>query len=90
MSFTPALIGIDVVALQAPTLSNISRSGNSIVLSGSGGAAGGGYHVLSSTDLTIPVANWTPAGTGSFDGSGNFSITINRSAPQTFYIISVP
>jgi hypothetical protein len=90
LSMTSAFINVNVVALQAPALSHISRSGNSIVLSGSGGAAGGGYHVLSSTDLTIPVANWTPAGTGSFDGSGNFSISINPSAPQTFYIISVP
>ena len=90
LNVSSGAIDINVVALQAPTISNISRSGNAVVLTGAGGAPGGGYHVLSSTDLTVPVANWVRAGTGSFDGTGHFSISINPGAPQTFYIISVP
>jgi hypothetical protein len=48
--------------------------------------------VLSQTNLAQPLANWTVVGTGTFDGSGNFSFT-NAVTPGTsklFYRIRVP
>jgi len=45
--------------------------------------------VLSTTNLTIPLANWTTNSTGTFDGAGAFSVTnaISPSVPNLFYII---
>jgi hypothetical protein len=89
---TTSPININVVPLLVPGTVKAARSGNNIVLSGGVGTPGGPFHVLSTTDLTTPLANWTSAATGAFDGSGNFNVVLPISAtvPQTFYIISVP
>ena len=45
------------------------------------------YYVVTSTDLNLPLNLWTPVATNTFNGSGQFSITIavNPNQPQTFY-----
>jgi hypothetical protein len=85
-------INILVLPLQAPRASSAFVSAGNIVLNGSGGAAGGSYHVLSTTDLTVPLTNWTAVGSGAFNGSGGFSFTnaISPSVPQEYYILTVP
>jgi hypothetical protein len=87
---TAGAINLTIVPLSTPILSTFNASADTVTLSGSGGAVGGGYRVLSSTDLTIPLANWTVAGSGTFDNLGHFSITISKSAPRMYYIISAP
>jgi Big-like domain-containing protein/concanavalin A-like lectin/glucanase superfamily protein len=88
---TTAAININILQLLAPTVS-FTQSGGNLVLNGTGGAPGGGYSVLSSTDLSIPVVNWPVASSGTFDGSGSFSVTnaISVGTPQRYYIIRVP
>lgn len=65
------------------------RNGNTLTLAGSGGIPGGGYRLLRSADVTLPLASWTEAATGNYDSNGNFSvdITINPADPQLFYVI---
>jgi len=60
--------------------------GGSLVLSGTGGPAAGTYYVIGTTNLTLPVAQWTVLSTNSFDGSGNFNVSVPVSAnkPQQF------
>lgn len=89
---TDAAININVVPLQAPAVSSTSKSGNSVVLQGLGGSAGGSYTVFSSTNLTLSLTNWTLTGTGAFDGAGHFNFTnaITPGVGQKFFIISVP
>ncbi|MGA3179534.1 MAG: hypothetical protein ABSF38_04245 [Verrucomicrobiota bacterium] len=50
---------------------------------------GGPVVVLSSTNVALPVADWTSVLTTNFDGSGDLDtiITANPAAPQEFYII---
>ena len=40
----------------------------------------------------LPVINWTPTQTNSFDASGNFSFTnaISPAVPRLFYLLRVP
>lgn len=75
-----------------PQVNQVSSSGASLVLSGSGGAAGYGYSVLSSTNLVTALTNWDLVGTGFFDGFGGFTFTnsIDSQALQRFYEIRVP
>lgn len=75
-----------------PQIGQIFLDETNLVWSGGGGAAGYGYSILSSPDLTLPLANWSLSGTGVFDGSGNFAVTNNLSpeAPQQFYELRIP
>ncbi len=63
-----------------------------MLFGGTNGLPGGTYKILSSTNLAMPLANWTQVGAGSFDGSGNFNITnaINNNETQQFYLLRQP
>ncbi len=53
----------------------LSESKSAIVFSGSGGIPNGGFTVVTSTNIADPLVSWTTAQTGTFDPSGNFSVT---------------
>jgi len=47
--------------------------------------------LLGTTNLALPLAQWTPILTNSFDGSGNLNLStniLNSAAPQEFYRLS--
>jgi len=72
-----ALDGTISVAVPAPlSFSGITTSGNNIVLNAQGGTPGGAVTVLTATNLTLPLAQWTTVTTGNFDGNGNFNFTV--------------
>ncbi|MEI7535346.1 MAG: hypothetical protein WCK57_13345, partial [Verrucomicrobiae bacterium] len=62
-----------------------SAGAGKLVLSGTGGAPGYSYAVVSTTSLNSPVV-WTPIATNAFDGSGNFSYTntVSSTIPKLF------
>ena len=66
--------------------------GVNVILTGSGGTPGGGYTLLSSTNVTAPLATWTTNVTGIFSGSGSFSnaIPVNPSETVRFFTIRIP
>jgi autotransporter-associated beta strand protein len=72
-----------------PVISTIKLSGSNLIFSGTGGTANGNYSVMTTTNLTTPLANWTALVTNSFDSVGAFSVTnaINSGTPQLFYRI---
>jgi hypothetical protein len=74
-----------------PVLGGATVSGTNFVFSGTNGAAGGNYVVFTSTNLTTPVANWTPLVTNTFDVNGAFHFTngINPGAGPGFYLLKV-
>jgi hypothetical protein len=60
--------------------------------SGSRGGCSCGFYLLGTTNLAIPLTNWTRLLTNQFDNSGNFNFTntMNTNSPQLFYILQVP
>jgi len=80
------------VAAPHPQFGAAVLSGSTLTLSGTGGAPGTGFRVLTATSITQPLATWTEAATGNFTGAGEFSvnITINPDEPQRFYSIVTP
>jgi hypothetical protein len=82
---------ISVAAPTPPSFSGITTSGNNLVLQATGGVANGPITVLSTTNLTLPLAQWTTVTSGNYDGNGNFTYTVsgalNSGFPQQFYII---
>lgn len=82
-----------IVTLTTPPQINGSLVLNGrFILNGSGGTPGHPYHVLASTNVSLPLAQWTPLVTNNFDANGNFAWTnaMNLNVPQQFYLILVP
>ena len=74
-----------------PTITGISLSGTTLTLTATNGAANGDYVLLSSTNLALPLAQWTPVLTIAFDSNGNLNLSTNVIGPgtvQEFYILS--
>jgi hypothetical protein len=60
--------------IPVPTLTSLVRSGNTVQILGAGGLAGGRFYLLSSTNLSLPLSQWSTASTNVFDSSGAFSL----------------
>jgi fibronectin-binding autotransporter adhesin len=77
-----------------PTIGNITVNGHDIVISGTNNyGSSGTYRVLSSTNIALPLTNWTTLTNGTFDGTGSFSVTITNgvdAGPNEFYMLQVP
>jgi autotransporter-associated beta strand protein len=88
---TNGRITAGVVPPAQPLITSVSLSGTSLVISGSNGTAGQQYTEMASTNLALPLVQWSPVLTNNFTG-GNFSITntVNPLAPQNFYILRLP
>jgi hypothetical protein len=74
-----------------PIITRFSITGGNIIISGTNNTgAGGSYSLLTSTNVALPLTNWTLLTTGTFDGSGNFAVTNAASGNRSFYILRVP
>lgn len=85
-------VDVLIAPLAAATDLRAKVSGTNVVLTGVGAGAGLSYHVLSSTNLTLPLSSWTAAGSGTYDNNGNLSFTnpMTAGVSQQFYIFSAP
>jgi hypothetical protein len=75
-----------------PYIVTAAISGTDLVLSGTNGPSGGAYSLLASTNLALPLTNWSLVGTGQFDAAGNFVLTnsLTPGTPQQFFRLQVP
>jgi hypothetical protein len=76
-----------------PIIQSISFNGGNILISGTNNNTAGGqmYYVLTSTNIMLPLSQWTSIRTNNFDGSGNFSESIPAGAGgQSFYLLQAP
>jgi hypothetical protein len=81
---------ISVISLTSPAIGGAGIDANgSLICSGSGAPTNWTYYVLSSTNLSLPLTNWTRIATNQTDAGGNFSATNSAIAnlPQTFLIL---
>jgi PKD repeat protein len=89
----PTALGLDDVSVlpAQPQLLGLSVSGANLVATGSNGLSGQVYHLLASTNLALPLDQWTVVASNMPDTSGNFSLTVTNAAnsgiPETFYVI---
>jgi len=55
------------------------------------GAAGQGYEVLASDDLTVPQSAWRVVGTGTFSGTNDtFTDTGSAGYSHRYYVVKSP
>ena len=74
------------------TINTVQASGGNLILTGIGGASGGAYEILTATNLTTPLADWTTNTSGVFGNGGAFSngIPVLNTAPARFFRIKTP
>ena len=63
---------------------------NQITFAGTSGYANSNYYVLMTTNLSLPVTNWSRLLTNKFDSGGAFTFTATNAVRQRFYLIQVP
>jgi hypothetical protein len=82
---------LSVTPVEPPHITDISLSGTNVIISGMNGLTGAPYYVLGSTNLALPLANWTVLSTNTFE-STSFSVTnaVDPSAPRNFYLLRIP
>jgi len=76
-----------------PRFLRVFASGGNFIASGTNnGNPSGTYNVLASTNLLLPLTNWTVLSSGSFGSNGNFSFTnaIASTNREMFYLLRVP
>src|SRR3984957_11564358 len=77
-----------------PKITSITASAGNINISGTNGTASGSYHVIGTTNVAQALNLWTNVVSASFDGSGNFSLTITNAVqpgvPRQFFRLEVP
>lgn len=81
-----------ISAVPLPGTTSITLSGADVVITGTNGAIGGTYVVLSNSNLLAPLNQWTPVATNVLTAGGAFSITTtNANSPgapaQQFFIL---
>jgi autotransporter-associated beta strand protein len=81
-----------IVSTAPPNIAELKIAGTNLMLNGTGGTPDWNYHVLTCTNLLLPVAQWACVATNQFDGAGNFNFTnaINTSLSATYYRIQSP
>jgi uncharacterized repeat protein (TIGR03803 family) len=69
-----------------PSITGVSLSGTNLVITATGQNAGT-YVMLGSTNLLLPLSQWTPMVTNILSGSGNFSTTntMNPNIPSLYF-----
>ena len=82
---------IKVVAPPTTLLTPVISGGN-LTLGATGGTPGGTYRILASTDLSASLSAWTEVATGTFDASGNLSVTlpIDPEEARKYYAVQTP
>jgi autotransporter-associated beta strand protein len=82
---------ITALAGRAAQFGNLQLTGADAVVSGENGPPGGTYYVLTTTNISLPVAQWSASQTNQFDDAGNFSFTNSTSAsPRKFFMLQLP
>jgi alpha-galactosidase len=90
-SLSNGVLSVIAMPTPRPQFSTISAGGSNFVFSGSNGVPHWTYSVLASTNLTLPLPDWTIVSTDSFDAAGHFMFTNSASpaTPQTYYLLKL-
>lgn len=75
-----------------PYFTSIVQVATDLVIRGTNGVPARAYHVLGTTNVTLPQANWERLLTNLFDEAGGFVFTNvpALNSPQRFYLLQLP
>lgn len=73
-----------------PDITGFSLTGSNLIISGTNGTAGRQFEVLTSTNLALPLGQWTPIATNTFSSTAfNISNAVISTAPENFYVLEI-
>ncbi len=74
-----------------PSIASFKISGANLVFTGSNAQSGDTCYVLSSTNLALPLSQWTPVATNVLSAGSGFTITatnaLNHAVHEQFYVL---
>ena len=71
-----------------PRIAGVVVNGSNLIFSGTNGVPDATYYVLTSTNISLPRANWGPISTNQFDANGSFAFTNGLNGqPRQFYLL---
>jgi fibronectin-binding autotransporter adhesin len=84
---TSGILGVVNAVIPVPTFSSWTVTSSGLVMSGTNGTANASFNVLSSTNVALPLNQWTTNASGTFDANGNFIVTnaVNSGLPAQFF-----
>jgi uncharacterized repeat protein (TIGR03803 family) len=91
----PSYFGLDDISVSPASfgMAGVQLSGTNLVLHGTNGQSGGAYYVLTTTNIALPLTQWTRLATNILGTGGNFTITVtntvNPAARQQFYTLQL-
>ncbi len=79
-----------IVVKPKAALGGVTLAGGKLVFSGTNGPAGQQYRILTTTNVALPLAGWTPVWTNVFaaDGSYSYTNTPGTGASSFFLLVS--
>jgi hypothetical protein len=81
-------VNFTVISSAPPIFGPVNFNGSALVMTGSNGNPGASYYLLATTNLALPIMNWTVLSTNTFDGAGNFSFTNTApTGPQQYFML---
>ena len=76
----------------SPVIKGFTIAGANVTISGTNAQAGAIYYLLTSTNLLLPLSQWTAISTNVAAGANNFSFietnAVTPNSPKQFYILS--
>ncbi|HEX3102164.1 MAG TPA: hypothetical protein VHQ01_10245, partial [Pyrinomonadaceae bacterium] len=95
LKWDTSLLGVNgtlkIITVPKPTIANIAISGTNLIFTGTNGQGNEPYLLLATTNVALPLTNWTVLSTNIFDSNGNFNLTnpISPSTSQLFYLLQL-
>jgi hypothetical protein len=88
----PASVTMPQIVFTYVPRQTISQQGTNVIIVGSGGPPRSPFHLMASTNLAAPIAQWTSALSNLFDSGGSFRFTnqVPTNLPARFFRISLP
>ncbi|MGH7952542.1 MAG: autotransporter-associated beta strand repeat-containing protein [Limisphaerales bacterium] len=89
-ALSSGILSIVAMPTPPPKIGVVKINTNNFILSGSNGVPNWPYYVLTSTNLALPLSQWTVIATNTFDGGGNFNLTnANLNMLRAFYLLKL-
>jgi autotransporter-associated beta strand protein len=90
-TFTNGILSVAIGTKPVPHITSVSLSGTTLTILGTNGAPGGQYVLLGSTNVALPLSQWTPLLTNFFDVNGHINLStniVNLALPLEFFLLS--